>query len=142
MDRETARAGETYVLEDAELPLLVFAQLGLLSPGAPVVVDGLVIPVPRVAGLLLEKLITDRTGEKGDRDLLVVLGLLLVSRPGDIDELIELYRSLAPDLRYAARSNLTLLSLLQRQVGMPDPVRHRALVARLLGRLEQTEPES
>ena len=54
MDRETARAGETYVLEDAELPLLVFAQLGLLSPGAPVVVDGLVIPVPRVAGLLLD----------------------------------------------------------------------------------------
>ncbi|MGA2766328.1 MAG: hypothetical protein ABSG17_23535 [Spirochaetia bacterium] len=32
----------------------------------------------RPAGLILEKLITDRSGEKGDRDLLVALALSLL----------------------------------------------------------------
>lgn len=142
MDSETARAGETYVLEDSELPLLVFAQLGLLRPAPPVIVAGLVIPVPRVAGLLVEKLITDRSGEKGDRDLLVVLGLLLVATDGDLDEVHELYRQLSPELRYCAKSNLTMLSLLEPRAGMPDPTLHRALVAKLMARLEDLQEES
>jgi hypothetical protein len=58
---------DTYVLEDRELPLLVFGPLGLLTPGDPVLVEGVTIPVPRIAGLVLEKLLTDRTAEKGAR---------------------------------------------------------------------------
>jgi hypothetical protein len=139
VDRD--RPGETYVLEHGELPLLVFAHLSLLGAGEPVRVDGLAIPVPRPSGLVLEKLVTDRSGEKGDRDLLVVLALLLVSKPGDLDEIERGYVNLPPDLRYLARSNLTLLSLLEPRAGMPDPQPHRALVARLLERLEQVELE-
>ena len=45
---------ETYVLEDSELPLLVFAHLSLLRPGKPLDIEGLAVPVPRPAGLLLE----------------------------------------------------------------------------------------
>ena len=141
MDRETERAGETYVFDDTEMPLLVFGHLGFLSPGEPVFAEDLVIPVPRPAGLLLEKLVTDRSGEKGDRDLLVVLGLALVAKPEDFDELEDLYRQLSKDLQYSVRSNLTLLSLLQRRNGMPDPTLHRRLVADLLTRLEGAQAE-
>jgi hypothetical protein len=141
MDRRGERAGETYVLEDSELPLLVFAQLSLLRPGKPLVIEGLAVPVPRPAGLLLEKLLTDRSGEKGDRDLLVALALVLVSQPSDLEELETLYRGLSAELRFAARSGLSALSLLEPRIEMPDPTPHRALLARLMARLEKAEPE-
>jgi hypothetical protein len=138
---DSARAGETYVYEHPELPLLVFGNLSLLRIGSPVEVDGLVIPVPRPAGLLAEKLLTDRSGEKGDRDLLVVMGLLLVAQSGDIDELELIYRSLSPDQRYMVRSNLSVLSLLEARNEMPDPVPHRARLAQLMARFEKAEPQ-
>jgi hypothetical protein len=136
---DTARPGETYVFDHAELPLLVFGNLSLLRLGSPVEVDGLVIPVPRAAGLLAEKLLTDRSGEKGDRDLLVVMGLLLVTRPADIDELELIYRALPPEQRYTIRSNLSVLSLLEARAEMPDPVPHRATLAELMARLERID---
>jgi hypothetical protein len=139
---DRAAGGRTYVLEDSELPLLVFGHLALLQPGEPAEVDGLRIPLPRPAGLLIEKLVTDRSGEKGDRDLLVALGLLMYAKESDLAEAARIYVDLAPDLRYAVRSNLASLSLLERVSGMPDPTPHRALVASLLGRLEANEAES
>jgi hypothetical protein len=139
MDPSITDAGETYVLEDAELPLLVFGTLSFLRPGAPIEVEGLKVPVPRTAGLLLEKLVTDRSGEKGDRDLLVVLGLLLVAGESDLAELEETYWTLPKDLRHTVRSNLTILSLLEPVAGMPDPTPHRARIADLFRRLEVGE---
>ena len=133
------RAGETYVLEDPELPLLVFANLSLLRTGRVLAVEDLSIPIPRLAGLMLEKLITDRSGEKGDRDLLVALALFLTCDTSDLDELRMLYRGLSPELRYAARSGLGTLSLLEPRSQMPDPVPHRALVAEVLATLERME---
>jgi len=132
---------ETYVLEDSELPLLVFAHLSLLRPGKPLDIEGLAVPVPRPAGLLLEKLLTDRSGEKGDRDLLVALAVLLVSRSSDLQELETQYRGLSAKLRFATRSGLSALSLLEPRVQMPDPTPHRALLARLMARLEKVEQE-
>ena len=132
-------SGRTYVLEDDELPLLVFGHLSLLRPRDPIIVDGLRIPVPRPAGLVLEKLLTDRSGEKGERDLLVALALLLVSEATDLTELEALYRGLPPEHRYAIRSGLSTLSLLGPRLQMPDPTSNRALVAELLARLEKTE---
>lgn len=74
---------ETNLLEDDRLPLLVFGPLALLKSAAePVLVEGVKVPVPRPAGLALEKLVTDRTGEKGERDLLVALGVLLLAPAG------------------------------------------------------------
>jgi hypothetical protein len=131
---------EAYVLEDDRLPLLVFGALSLVSPGAQIDVEGTRVPLPRPAGLLLEKLITDRTGEKGERDLLVALGLLATARPGDLEEVEEAYRRLRPELRHAVRSNLTILSLLGSREGMPDPSPRRADVAALLRRLEAGDP--
>ena len=136
---DRARPGETYVFEDEALPLLVFEHLALLDRGVDVEVDGLRIPVPRVAGLLVEKLVSDRTGEKGDRDLLVALGLLLVAQPKDLDETDVIYRRLPKDLRHTIQSNLTTLSLLEPRDAMPDPLGHRALVAELLTRLEAVD---
>jgi hypothetical protein len=132
-------ASETYVLEDDELPLLVFGQLSLLRPGDRVEVEGVRIPLPRKAGLLLEKLVTDRSGEKGDRDRLVVLGLLLVSNDTDRAELVREVRALSAELRHAVRSNLTMLSLMRPIVGMPDPEAHRARIHQLLATLPQEE---
>jgi len=109
-DEDRMRLGEVYVLEDAVLPMLVFGNLGLLRPGPPIAVEDLLIPVPRPAGLMLEKLITDRSGVKGDRDLLVVLGLLLVAEEADLAELVETYRTLPDEFRYHVRANLGLLS--------------------------------
>jgi hypothetical protein len=127
---------DAYVLEDDQLPLLVFGALSLVEPGAEIDIAGTRIRVPRPAGLLLEKLVTDRTGVKGDRDLLVALGLLMTAGPADLDELDGAYRRLRPDLRHTVRSNLTLLSLLEAMTGMPDPRPRRAAVAALLRRLE------
>ncbi|HVP17934.1 MAG TPA: hypothetical protein VMU36_02995 [Spirochaetia bacterium] len=141
MDTAGKRAGETYVLEDSELPLLVFANLSLLRPGKVVTLEGMPVPLPRPAGLTLEKLITDRSGEKGDRDLLVALALLLVCEPSDRYELVDLYRTLQPELRYAARSGLAALSLLEPRAQMPDPTPHRSLLAGLLSDLEKVESE-
>ena len=82
-----------------------------------------------------------RTGEKGERDLLVALGVLATSLPGDLDELLSLYRRLRPELRHAVRSNLTILSVLAPRSGMPDPQPRRAEVTALLRRLEAGDPE-
>jgi hypothetical protein len=141
MDPEQDPA-EAYVLEDDRLPLLVFGALSLVSRGAEVEIGGTRLVLPRPAGLLLEKLVTDRTGEKGERDLLVALGVLGTSAPEDLDELETLYRRLRPELRHAVRSNLTVLSLLAPRVGMPDPQPRRAEVAALLRRFEAGEPEA
>jgi hypothetical protein len=127
---------EAYVLEDDQLPLLVFGALSLVAPGAEIDIAGTRIRVPRPAGLVLEKLVTDRTGEKGDRDLLVALGLLMTAGPADLDELDGAYRRLRRELRHTVRSNLTLLSLVEARAGMPDPRPQRAGVAALLRRLE------
>ena len=132
---------DTYLLEDAELPLMVFGPLALVHAGNPVEIEGIRLPLPRPAGLILEKLVTDRTGEKGDRDLLVALALLMTAGPDDVRELETAYRGLAPELRHAARSNLTILSLLAPRSGMPDPRRERARVAAFLRRLEAGEED-
>jgi hypothetical protein len=130
---------ETYVLEDPELPLMVFGPLSLVQQGARASIDGVSVPLPRPAGLALEKLITDRSGEKGARDLLVVAGLFEFMTPADVEELERAYRTLPSDLRHAARSNLTVLSLMAPHAGMPDPRPRRAMIAALLDRLEQGE---
>lgn len=127
---------DTYERPDTRLPLMVFGPLSLLVAGAPIDVAGIRVPVPRPAGAALEKLVTDRTGEKGDRDLLVVAGLVGIMTTGDLDELATAYRTLSPELRHAARSNLAILSLLPARSGMPDPLPQRAIIAMLLERLE------
>lgn len=141
MDPDIEGAGETYVFEDAELPLLVFGNLSLLKPGRTVYVDTTRIPLPQIAGLALEKLITDRSNEKGERDLLVVLALLLVADESDWLELARIYRTLPPELRHAARANLTILSLMNPVAGMPDPRLHRAKITHVLRKLEAEEAE-
>lgn len=142
MDSDIEDAADTYVLEDSELPLLVFGTLSFLEPAPPVEVEGLTVPVPRVGGLLLEKLLTERTSVKGDRDLLVALGLMLVADGRDLDELTDLYQTLRPEQRYSVRSNLSLLSLLAPHPNMPDPRPQRARVAELLRRLESRQDDS
>ncbi len=139
-DAKTRDSSDTYVFEDPDLPLLVFGLLSLLVPGTPVGVEGLSVPVPRPAGLLLEKLLSERSGQKGDRDLLVALGLLLLVSQADLEELESVYRTLAPDLRHTALANLATLGLLEQRDQMPDPAPHRERVRALRGRLERAEP--
>jgi hypothetical protein len=136
LDVRIRDAGETYVLEDAELPLMVFGPLGLLRPGPVIEVQGLSVPLPRPGDLIAEKLLTDRTDEKGARDLLVVAGMLVSTTPADLDEFVELAAGLSAEARHAIRSALTVLSLMQRHSGMPDPAPVRELVQYLLARLE------
>lgn len=126
---------DTYERADDRLPLMVFGPLSLLIPGPIVEVDGLRIPLPEPAGLALEKLVSDRTGEKGDRDLLVVAGLLAHMTADQLDELERAYRELSPELRHQVRSNLTNLSLLDIRAGMPDPRPQRPVIDALLQRL-------
>jgi hypothetical protein len=140
LDAALRDASESYVIDDPQLPLMVFGDLALLRPGGHVDIDGLRVPVPRPAGLLLEKLLTDRSAEKGDRDRLVALGLLLVSSEDDVTELVETYRTLEPDRRHAVGANLTMLSLMRSHPGMPDPLPQRARIAELLRRMEPSEP--
>lgn len=140
LDAKTRDSSDTYLFEDPDLPLLVFGLLSLLRPGATIQAEGVRVPVPRIAGLLLEKLLTERSGEKGDRDLLVALGLLLVASESDLDELESVYRTLAPELRHEALANLATLGLLEMHAQMPDPRPHRERVAALRARLERAGP--
>jgi len=142
MDADSDDVADAYVIEDAELPLLVFGALSLLRPGTTVGIEDLEVPVPRPAGLLIEKLLTERVAEKGARDLLVVVGLLMVMHEADFEELEEEYGNLPAELRYAVRSNLTVLSLMPGMEGMPDPRPQRARIAGLLARLEELEVET
>ncbi len=139
LDPRTRDSSDTYVLEDSELPLLVFGLLSLLRPGEPVRLGNLIVPVPRLSGLLLEKLATERSGEKGDRDLLVALGLLLVSTEDDLRELEHGYNALSVELRHDVRANLATLALLEARDGMPDPSPHRRKVSELRRRLEEAD---
>lgn len=139
LDPDIAHPSQSYVLEDDVLPLMVFGQLSWLRAGPPAEVEGLTVPLPRKAGLILEKLATDRTGLKGDRDLSVVAALLPLCEEADMVELATHFTGLPADLRYAARSNLALLSLINRVDGMPDPALQRGRVAALLRRLDDLE---
>lgn len=130
------RPGETYVLEGSSLPLMVFGPLSFLEPGPVLSVEGTRVPLPSAASLLLEKLVTDRSGEKGDRDLLVVLGLLLVCGAEQEVSLRRGFERLPEELRRVVQSNLTILSLLEPRAGMPDPTPHRERIARLLADLD------
>jgi hypothetical protein len=136
LDDRIRDASETYVLDDPDLPLMVFGPLGLLRPGPVVCVEDVRVPLPRTAGLVVEKLLTDRTGDKGVRDLLVVAGLLAVSTPADLDELVSVSRGLPPEPRHTLCSALTVLSLMESRPGMPDPSPVREHVTRLLSRIE------
>jgi hypothetical protein len=126
---------EAFVLEDAALPLLVFGALSMLVPGETLDVAGTRVPLPRLAGLLIEKLVTERTGEKGERDLLVALALISLAEVEDLAEFTASLATLAPEWRHAVASNLTVLSLLSPRAGMPDPTKERDRVAALLSRL-------
>jgi hypothetical protein len=138
LDPRTREASDTYVLDDPELPLMVFGPLGLLRPGPVVEVEGLRIPLPRPADLIVEKLLTDRTGEKGARDLLVVAGMLAVCTPADQDETVAVVGGLSAESRHAVRSALTVLSLMEARPGMPDPAPFRRQVQGLLARIEES----
>ncbi len=63
-------------------------------------------------------------------------------RTSDFEELEEQFAELPAELRYAVRSNLTVLSLMQGMDGMPDPKDQRARIAEFLARLEELEVES
>jgi hypothetical protein len=135
-DRALRDAADTYLLKDDRLPLLVFGLLSQLREGPRLELPGLRVPLPRAAGLLIEKLLTERSGLKGERDLLVALGLLLVSQPADLDELAAIYTTLDDQQRSAVLGNLAVLSLMKPIPEMPDPSTARAIVAQLVRRLE------
>jgi hypothetical protein len=130
---------DTYVLESPELPLMVFGPLGLLQPGPPVVFGGVRVPIARVAGQVVEKLLSDRGGLKGSRDLLVVAGLLGLASPNDIAEIERLFAGLDSELRHTVRSNLVVLSLQEPLADMPDPLAARPAVHNLLARFGAIE---
>lgn len=129
-------ASETYVREDAVLPLMVFGPIGLLRPGPVVEIGDIRLRLPRPADLMAEKLLTDRTGEKGARDLLVVAGLIATATSADLEELVTVAGGLPAESRHAIISGLTVLSLMEARPGMPDPDAVRQHVQRLLGRME------
>lgn len=136
LDARLREPGDTYVFDDPELPLMVFGPLGLLRPGVVVDVEGVRVPLPRTADLMVEKLLTDRAGEKGARDLLVVAGLLAEASASDLEEFGEAARALSAESRHAVVSNLTVLSLMDGRPGMPNPKAVRAQVTRLLRAVE------
>ncbi|TVQ21596.1 MAG: hypothetical protein EA382_13360 [Spirochaetaceae bacterium] len=139
MPRKDDDSGRTFLYEDTELPLIVFSRLTLLRGGTTVSVDGLDVPVPRVAGLLVEKLLTDRSGLKGDRDLLVALGLFMVATADDRDEFAQICDGLSESDRRSVISGLTTLSLLPPQPGMPDPSPRREMIAEIVRGVERRQ---
>jgi len=108
-----------------------------LREGETIDAAGVRVPLPKPAGLLIEKLLTERSGLKGERDLLVALGLLMHCREPDVVEVTEIFRQLPSDARTTLLANLAVLSLMRPLPAMPDPVRGRDLVESLLERLRK-----
>jgi hypothetical protein len=136
IDPNIREPAETYVKDDPELPLLVFGTMGHIQQGTEIVVAGIRVPLPRTSSLLIEKLLTDRTAEKGVRDLLVVAGLLTAASEADIEEFLRHAWTLSAEGLHVIRSNLTVLSLIAPVPSMPDPIARREQVASLLAALE------
>jgi len=132
---------DSYVLEDPTLPLMVFGLLGFLREGEAIDAGGVRVPLPKPAGLLVERLLTERSGLKGERDLLVALGLLMHCEESDVVEVADLFRQLPGNARAALLANLAVLSLMRPLPAMPDPVRGRGLVEALLARLREIASE-
>ena len=116
---------------------MVFGTLALVTPGAEVEAGGHAGPVASSRGADARETDWRSDRRKGDRDLLVALGLLSLMGPDDLDEFVVQVRRLRPELRHAVHSNLTILSLLEPRAGMPDPTHQRREVSALLGRLER-----
>lgn len=136
LDSTLRDASDTYVLNDARLPLLVFGLLSHLREGELLHLEGVRARLPRPAGLLIEKLLTERAGLKGQRDLLVALGLILTSKAEDLDEAALIFAGLSNDQKKTAIGSLTLISLMPPIPEMPDPTEARPEIAALLKRLE------
>jgi hypothetical protein len=127
---------ESYPFEHSSLPLMVFGALSWAPRARTVDVDGVRAPLPSLAGLLLEKLATDRSGLKGDRDLLVALGILMGMSAEDEAELARRLSTLPHGVRRNMAANAGLLSVLGPSPGVPDPTPHRARLRRLLELVE------
>lgn len=127
---------ESYPFEHDVLPLMVFGGLTWTQRASTREIEGLRIPLPSVAGLVLEKLATDRSGLKGDRDLLVVVGLLSLMTDADLSELDRRLVALPRAVRRNMAANASLLSVLGASPGVPDPTPHRARIRDLLARVE------
>jgi hypothetical protein len=136
LDPVLHESSESYLLEDDRLPMLVFGLLSLLEEGPTVEVGELRVRVPRPAGLLLEKLLTERSGLKGERDLLVALGLLMVSDDADLQEAVRIFSGLTSEQRGSVLGGLAVLSLMKPLPEMPDPSAAREHVVRLIELLE------
>jgi hypothetical protein len=136
LDPSLRESSDTYVFDDERLPLLVFGLLSHLQEGKLLQVGEVRVRLPRPAGLLIEKLLTERAGLKGQRDLLVALGLLLVSSNDDVDELAERFVGLSDEQKKTVIGSLAILSLMGSLPDMPDPGRARDEIAALIGRLE------
>lgn len=130
-------ATESFPFEHATLPLMVFGALSWAPRARTIEVDGVRVPLPSLAGLLLEKLATDRSGLKGDRDLLVALGVLLGMTDADHVELERRLTTLPEAAKRNLAANAGLLSVLGPSPGVPDPTPHRARIRELLERLER-----
>lgn len=137
MDPALDDISDSYVLEDDRLPLLVLGNLSLLEVGERILVEDVRVPVPEPTSLLVEKLLTERSGIKGDRDLLVALALLI--SPASYSE-VKVRRAMAKltkDERALVLGNLTTLSLMEGQPQMPDPSRFRRQVLQLIEIVEE-----
>ncbi len=127
---------ESYPFEHSTLPLMVFGALAWAPRARTVDIEGVRVPLPSLGGLLLEKLATDRSGLKGDRDLLVALGILLGMSESDEVELGHRLNRLSSSIRRNIAANAGLLSVLGPSSGVPDPTPHRARISALLERIE------
>jgi len=135
-DPELRETNDSYVLDDPRLPLLVFGLLSFLREGATIEASGIRVPLPRPAGLAVEKLLTERSGLKGERDLLVALGLLMVCDESDLLEIARIFQTMPSEARGMVLGNLAVLSLMQPLPGMPNPTQGREAVDALLKRLK------
>lgn len=130
---------DAYAFDDDKLPLLVFGGLSFVLPPKWYEIEGMRVPLANPAGLVLEKLLTDRTGAKGDRDLLVVVGLLQTAANSELEDFLRLCARLPKDLCTLVQSNLSILSLMEPHPGMPDPEPVRRQIASLLQRLQRDQ---
>jgi hypothetical protein len=137
LDPNLDDVADSYVLEDDELPLLVFGNLSLLEAGGRVEIEGVQVPLPEPTSLLVEKLLTERSGVKGDRDLLVALALIVSPAAYSEAKARAALAKLPPDELAIITGNLTVLSLMEGQPEMPDPTHFRRAVLRLIELVEE-----
>ncbi|MEW5692344.1 MAG: hypothetical protein AB1765_03500 [Candidatus Hydrogenedentota bacterium] len=112
IDKNLDDLDDVYIFRDGLVSFIVFGTLSLIK-GKKVSINGMKVILAEPASLLVEKLLTERSHIKGERDI-IVAGLLLevIDIKKEMKHILAMINALNKDKRYLIQDNLSTLILI------------------------------